>query len=170
MCFVSSLLVNTASVSKAANKSEDNRCATVDISESIDGSPYSEENIEEIYTLFDDWKQAVLDGNSEAVANLVTEDAVFWTQGAEPLVGRTALAEAFAPFFEKFVFLQNYECHELIVRGDRAFVRGLETNKRTPRAGGDAVLVQQRAFSVLHRSADGQWRFARGMTNKPAEN
>jgi ketosteroid isomerase-like protein len=71
--------------------------------------------------------------------------------------------------FQNFIFLQDYECQELIVRGDRAFMWGLERNKRTPRAGGDVVIVQQRAFSVLHRSADGQWRFARGMTNLPPE-
>ncbi|MCX7545145.1 YybH family protein [Marinicella gelatinilytica] len=99
----------------------------------------------------------------------MTTDAVFWTHGAEPLVGRQALADAFAPFFENFLFIQDYDCHELIVRGDRAFVRGLERNKRIPHDGGEAVIVKQRAFSVLHRSANGQWRFSRGMSNKPAE-
>lgn len=167
ICLVCSWLVATASVAEEPGTLEVSRCTIVDVASTTpDGNPSSQESVQEIYTLLDQWRQAVLDGSTEAVVNLVTADAVFWTHGAEPLVGKKALADAFAPFFENFIFMQDYECHELIVRGDRAFMRGLERNKRIPRAGGDAVLVQQRAFSVLRRSADGQWRFARGMTNK----
>jgi uncharacterized protein (TIGR02246 family) len=153
-----------------AGTPEDNRCAIVDMpSSTTDDGSLNQKYLQEIHSLFDQWRQAVLNGDTEAVANLVTADAVFWTHGAESLVGRQALADAFAPFFEQFTFIQDYTCHELIVRGDRAFVRGLERNKRIPHDGGEAVIVQQRAFSVLHRSADGQWRFARGMTNKSPE-
>jgi len=169
-CLVSFWLVAAASAMEESGSQGDCRCATVDVANTIpDGSPSPEHYIQEIYLLLDDWQEAVRDGNTEAVTKLVTEDAEFWSQGSQPLIGRAALADAFAPFFENFIFLQDYECHELIVRGDRAFMRGIERNKRIPRAGGNTVIVQQRAFSVLRRSVDGQWRFARGMTNQPPE-
>lgn len=170
VCIVCSWLIAVASVTEESGAQADSRCASIDVANILaDGSSASDKDVQDIFILLDEWRQAVLDGNTEAVTSLVTEDAEFWSHGAQPLVGRAALAEAFAPFFENFIFLQDYECQELIVRGDRAFMRGLERNKRTPRAGGEVVIVQQRAFSVLHRSADGQWRFARGMTNLPPE-
>ena len=170
ICLISFWLVATASAVEDPGLQEDCRCATVDVASSIpDGSSSSEKYVQEIYLLLEDWRDAVRDGNTEAITKLVTEDAEFWSQGSPPLIGRAALADAFAPFFENFIFLQDYECHELIIRGDRAFMRGIERNKRIPRAGGNTVIVQQRAFSVLRRSVDGQWRFARGMTNQPPE-
>ena len=52
------------------------------------------------------------------------------------------------------------------VQGNWALLRGLEINTLTPKKGGEASEYRQRAFSVLRRSQDGRWRFARGMTNQ----
>jgi ketosteroid isomerase-like protein len=45
----------------------------------------------------------------------------------------------------------------------------MEVNRATPRAGGEGIVRRQRAFMVLRRDEDGQWRFARGMTHLPPE-
>jgi uncharacterized protein (TIGR02246 family) len=123
--------------------------------------------VENIYALLDAWQEALAAADGPAVTVLVTDSAEFWPHGAPPIKGRAALAEAFAPFFAAYQLLQTFDCSELIIRGDLALLRGLERNRLIPRAGGDTTIVIQRAFSVVRRSADGRWRFARGMTNQP---
>jgi uncharacterized protein (TIGR02246 family) len=125
-----------------------------------------QESVQGIYALLETWRSALRKGDIEAVANLVTEDAEFWSHGAAALTGRRALADAFRPFLTGYELLQDFDCHELIVRGDLAFMRGLERNRLEPRSAGETLEVQQRAFSVMRRGVDGRWRFARGMTNE----
>ena len=64
----------------------------------------------------------------------------------------------------KYVVEQAFESTELIVAGDWAFERGVESVSATPREGGPAVSRSQRAFLILRRDAGGRWRYARGMT------
>lgn len=113
-----------------------------------------------------EWARAFAAGDVGALAALVTEDAEFWTQGAPPLVGRSALEAAFKAFFARFVAVQEFTELERSVAGEWAFLRGEEKNLLRPRDGGDPVEHRQRAFSVLRLGADGRWRFARGMTNQ----
>lgn len=122
-------------------------------------------DLEEVEALFAAWKEAVRDGDLDAMLELITEDAEFWTHGQPPLRGRDAVRTAFAPVLDKWVLDQAFECHELILAGELALARGMEVNRLTPREGGEAVVQRQRAFSVLRRGDDGRWRFMRGMTN-----
>ncbi|KAA3646032.1 MAG: SgcJ/EcaC family oxidoreductase [Proteobacteria bacterium] len=143
-------------------------CAIID----VDNQTYATDDttnveLQAIGELLQMWRTAVLNGDTQAIMDLVTEDAIFWSHGAVPLIGRQELADAFAPFLKQYKYIQNYNCQELVIRGDRAFIRGTEKNIKKPHAGGDTVISMQRAFSILHRSADGRWRFARGMTNTP---
>lgn len=123
----------------------------------------------EIAEVFDQWRAAGRAGDAEQLAGLVTEDAEFWTPGLPPMRGRDSVRAAFPPVFAQFDVDQEFNCQELIVSGDWAFVRGLEVNRATPRGGGEEIVRKQRAFMVLRRDADGQWRFARGMTHVPPE-
>ena len=60
---------------------------------------------------------------------------------------------------------QTFEEIERVISRDIAFVRGMEINVLTPRTGGLATELRQRALTILRLDADGAWRFARGMTN-----
>ena len=120
---------------------------------------------ESIDALFAEWKDAMARGDSEHLLTLIAEDAEFWTQGAAPVKGHQAVRSLFAAFFDTVSMQQDFKEIERIVSGDIAFIRGIETNYLTPRAGGGAVEVHQRAFMLLKR-IDGKWRFARGMTNR----
>lgn len=154
----------------AAQESFETRCAVVDLPTGARDSLHPDNQaVHAIYALLDQWKEALRAGDAEAVTALVTESAEFWSHGAAPIRGRPALAAAFDPFFSNYELLQEFVCDELVVRGDLAFMRGVERNQLIPRAEGDPVTVQQRAFSILRRSADGRWRFARGMTNQGSE-
>jgi len=113
---------------------------------------------------FDLWRAAVQEGDLDAIAGLVAEDAEFWTHSQPALRGRDTLRGAMSPLLEAWALDQEFACDELIVSGDLAVARGTEINRLTPRAGGESVVRRQRALSVLRRGADGVWRFARGMT------
>jgi uncharacterized protein (TIGR02246 family) len=112
------------------------------------------------------WAHGFANGDAALLASLVTEDAEFWSHGVQPLVGRPAVKAAFDVFFERFAIVQDFFEIERRVNGDWCFVRGEERNVLTPKAGGPSVQHRQGVFSILHRDADGRWRFARGMTNQ----
>lgn len=118
-----------------------------------------------IDTLFAEWKIAMGRGDAERLLTFITEDGEFWTQGAAAVKGHDAIRSLFAAFFDTVSLRQDFQETERVVAGDIAFIRGIETNTLTPRTGGGPVEVHQRAFMLLKR-VDGQWRFARGMTNR----
>ena len=120
----------------------------------------------EIDALYDAWKEAVRQGDIETLLTLVTEDAEFWPRDTPAVRGRENVRGLYASFFANFSLDQNFEETERVVEGGFAFVRGIERNLLTPKGGGAAVEVRQRAFSILRLDADGKWRFARGMTNR----
>lgn len=124
---------------------------------------------EAIEKVMADWEAVVQAVDLTKLGSLVTVDAEFWTHGAEPLVGRDALVEVFETFLAKYEMHQKYDCQELIINGEWAFIRGLEVNELKDRETGEVRISKQRAFSVLTKSDDGQWRFARGMTHRPPE-
>ena len=124
---------------------------------------------ETIDKLFRDWAEAGRRGDAHAMAQMVTEDAEFWTHGAAPLKGREEVVSRMSTFFESYEIDQGFERQELVVSGDLAFVRGMEINRVTPRDGTPTMEIRQRALSVLFRGSDGAWKFARGMTNRPPE-
>lgn len=119
-------------------------------------------DVEPLFDTFTAWARAVAASDLDALSELVTADAEFWTHGQPPLTGRDAVRGAFGGFFDAYDARQ-----ELIVGSHWALARGTEINSLTPKEGGSPVSVRQRAFSVLRRDEDGRWRFARGMTNSP---
>lgn len=124
---------------------------------------------QEIQEVFHSWVEAGRRGDAGALAALVTENAEFWTHGAAAVRGRDAVRAMMTSFFERFALAQDFEREELLLEGDLAVVCGVEINRVIPRDGSPALEVRQRSFSVLLREADGAWRFARGMTNRPPE-
>ncbi|HEV2855099.1 MAG TPA: nuclear transport factor 2 family protein [Thermoanaerobaculia bacterium] len=131
--------------------------------------PQEAAEVAAVNRLLADWAEAVQGGDLEVITTLVTDDAEFWSNGAAPLMGREALRAAFAGLFSRFRLEQRFDCFDLVVRGDLAFVRGMEHNTLDPLDGSPPVVRQQRAFSVMRRDPDGTWRFWRGMTNLPPQ-
>lgn len=123
----------------------------------------------EIDALFDSWKAAVRDKDIERIASLTTEDCEFWANSAPPLVGQNSLRSVLESFYATYDHRQEFERLEFITAQGLAFVRGIEHNYLRPVSGGAEILRLQRAFMVLRRGSDGQWCFARGMTNLPPQ-
>jgi len=122
----------------------------------------------EIDQLFADFTDALRRGDCDAIAELVTEDAEFWAPGAEAMRGRDHVRTAMRDACEKFVVERTWDEIERVTGDDFAVSIGTERTRATPRAGGEAVEVVQRGWTLARRGADGRWRFARGITNRDA--
>jgi uncharacterized protein (TIGR02246 family) len=118
-----------------------------------------------IRALKERWIEAVRTGHAELLASLVTPDYEVWANGAPPFVGPDAVASAMGAAVAHYVVEPSFETQELIVAGDWAFERGIERLTITPRNGGAHESRAQRALLIYRRGADGEWRYARGMTN-----
>src|SRR5262245_31313650 len=115
--------------------------------------------------------EAVNRQDFEAVLDMVTDDAVFWTADAPAIEGKAALRAAYAGLTPYRVH-QEFRLEELQMCGEWAFVRGYEDFVLEPKDGrvNRLEMKGRRAFSILRRDADGVWKTARGMTNFDSPN
>ena len=111
------------------------------------------------------WVAAVANGDPDALRPLLTDDYEVWAHGAPPLSGVDAAINAMRGAIARYHIAQSFEPSETVIAGDWAFERGLERMTVTPIDGGPAQTLSQRALLILRRGDDGQWRYARGMTN-----
>jgi ketosteroid isomerase-like protein len=112
------------------------------------------------------WIAAIVARDAEALRPLLSDDYEVWANAAAPLCGVDAAIAAMRAALERYHVEQSFEPVETVVAGDWAFERGLERMKVTPVDGGATQTVTQRALLILRRGPDGQWQFARGMTNR----
>lgn len=111
------------------------------------------------------WIAAIGARDAEALRPLLTDDYEVWANGAEPFVGADVAVAAMAAALERNRVEQGFEPVETIIAGEWAFERGIERIAVTPLDGGPVRTAEQRALLILRRGDDGNWRFARGMTN-----
>lgn len=74
--------------------------------------------------LFADWAAAMARGDADALAEMVTEDAEFWSHDRPPLTGRAAVAAAFREVFRSYKVEQRWERIERISTPDLIIERG----------------------------------------------
>ena len=113
----------------------------------------------------DAWVAAIAARDPQALRPLLTDDYEVWAHGVEPIVGADVAVAAMAAALERNRVEQSFEPIESIIAGDWAFERGIESMRVMPLDGGPTREASQRALLILRRGADGNWRFARGMTN-----
>ena len=111
------------------------------------------------------WVAAIEARDAELLRPLLTDDYEVWAHGVEPIVGADVAVAAMAAALERNRVEQSFEPIETIITGDWAFERGIESIRVTPLDGGPTREASQRALLILRRNAEGNWQFARGMTN-----
>jgi uncharacterized protein (TIGR02246 family) len=116
--------------------------------------------------LFADFTDALRRGDCDRIADLVTDDAEFWSPGTPALRGRDHVRTSMREACEKFLVERTWDEIERVSGEDFAVSVGIERTRATPRAGGEPVETVQRAWTMARRGADGRWRFARGITNR----
>ena len=116
--------------------------------------------------LFADFTDALRRGDCEAIADLGTDDAEFWSPGMPAVRGRDHVRAAMRQACEQYLVERTWDEIERVAGDDFAVSVGIERTLATPRAGGEPVEMVQRGWPMARRGADGRWRFARGITNR----
>jgi uncharacterized protein (TIGR02246 family) len=124
--------------------------------------------MDEIDRLFADFSDALRRGDCDALADLVTEDAEFWSPGVPAMRGRDEVRTRMRQACEQYTVERTWDEVERVAGDGFAVSVGIERTLATPRAGGEAIEVVQRGWTMARRGADGRWRFARGITNREA--
>jgi uncharacterized protein (TIGR02246 family) len=104
-------------------------------------------------------------GDADAVAAQYTEDAILMRPNSPTVVGREAIAESHRGLFANFRAELTHEVDEIEAIGDQAYMRGRFVVLVTPKRGGAPIRLQGKSLSIVHRGADGLWRFARDIYN-----
>jgi ketosteroid isomerase-like protein len=96
----------------------------------------------------------------DAVMGLMTEDVVFMTPNASPLVGKEAVGAWVAGYVEAFTTHWDKRTVTLVVRGDRAIERYSYTSTDVPKGGGDPIVDTGWGLAIYRFDADGVWRLS----------
>jgi uncharacterized protein (TIGR02246 family) len=120
----------------------------------------SEPEIDDLYAA---WSEAFRRQDVDAVLELMTPDYVLWAPGA-PELDAEGLRPRLKSAFAAYEIASTFECVERLVAGDLAVDRGWDVQRLRSRAGSEEMVNRQRVMLVLRRSSDGNWRFARGMS------
>jgi uncharacterized protein (TIGR02246 family) len=116
-----------------------------------------------IDALYDAWRDAFARRDVEAVLDLLTPDYLLLAPNL-PAMNRDALRPRLVAALDAYEVTPDFDREERIASGDLVFERGWDVQTLTPRAGGESRTIRQRVFLILRRGEDGQWRFARGMS------
>jgi uncharacterized protein (TIGR02246 family) len=120
--------------------------------------PTMSDNEAAIRALVQTWMDASRRGDTAAVLDLMTEDAVFEVPGREPF-GREAFA-AQSQGLADFEIDGRSEIVELQVNGDWAFSRNHIDLTVTPKSG-PPVHRAGYTLTLYRKEADGRWRLMR---------
>ena len=108
------------------------------------------------------WK-AHEQGDAQALAAIVTEDAVLWAPGMEEVRGRPAILSAAEGMFAA-MDISNFEIEsrEVDIHGNLAYELATYSETLTYK-GAEPASAQGRYLIVWRKDADGNWRVHRNM-------
>lgn len=102
-------------------------------------------------------------GNAQALADLVTEDAILFAPGAEAIEGRDAIRAAAEGMFAALTVTDlRIESTDLQVHRPLAYELATYSETLTPK-GGQPSPARGRYLIVWRQGADGRWRVHRNM-------
>jgi ketosteroid isomerase-like protein len=107
-------------------------------------------------------------GLVDAFIALCAQDVIIMPPNADAIVGAAAVASAVGDAFRDFAVSEQYHSAEAVVAGDWAFDRGTYDQTLTRKASGVAMTEHGKYLWLLHRGADGGWKYARTTWNANA--
>ena len=93
--------------------------------------------------------------NTDSLASMLTEDAIFLAVNDKPIVGKAAVRAWVDGYYKAFHTTWEKPVQEFVVSGDYAFERYSYTSTDTPVGGGAPVVDTGWGFVVYHREGDG---------------
>lgn len=116
-----------------------------------------------------DLEQKVFDaeiaGDFEAWLSFFTEDAIVMEPNHPALVGKAAIRQRNAAYFEKFHLREESDAREVEVAGDWGYIRAHWIWTLAPKDGGTVVRDTGNSIWIVRRQSDGSWKIARGIFN-----
>ena len=128
-------------------------------------SDTSAEDIVAIVALRDSIQAAENGGRADGMLAAFAEDVVVLPPNTAALNGKTAATEYLRGGLSAMVMTVQYTSEEVVITGDWAFDRGSYNGSMTPRAGGATTTDRGKYLWILHRGADGAWKYHRVMWN-----
>ncbi|MCB9841309.1 MAG: nuclear transport factor 2 family protein [Phycisphaeraceae bacterium] len=110
---------------------------------------------------FGNYIAAINSNDLDRLLAMFTDDVVFLTPNAPPIVGKAAVREWCAGYFDAFSTHWDKRSLEFEIAGDWAFERYSYTSTDTPRGGGEPIVGTGWGMLIYRREADGVWRVAR---------
>jgi uncharacterized protein (TIGR02246 family) len=107
------------------------------------------------------WHQATAAGDVDAVAPLMSEDAVFLTPGGTPLRGRSAFLAQLRQLLASHRIASSGDVQEIAVAGDLAYCWSVLDVRVTPKSGGAPMARAGHTLSILRKGAEGRWQLTR---------
>ena len=114
-----------------------------------------------IRDLIERWHRLTAAGDVDAVAALMTADALFLGAGQPPMSGRDAFRKGLKRLLETHRIESTADIREVEVRQDLGYARAELVVRVVPKAGGAPVTRRGSALSIFRRGADGAWRLVR---------
>lgn len=105
-------------------------------------------------------------GDASAWADLFADGAIVMPDGEPEITGRPALETYARRWFDQFDVHITIAHVEIEPAGDWAFVRTAVTGSLAPKAGGDAVTVNDKEIAIFRRQSDGTWKVWRLIGNR----
>jgi uncharacterized protein (TIGR02246 family) len=105
----------------------------------------------------------------EQVLDYYTADAILMPPGEASVVGRDRIRPRYEVLFANFVPDIEGQIDEACVTSNLGFVRGRNRGRLTPRAAGDARVLDDSYLMLLRRETDGVWRISHLMWHRQSE-
>jgi uncharacterized protein (TIGR02246 family) len=107
------------------------------------------------------WHRATAVSDVDAIAPLISDDAVFLTPGGEPLRGRSAFIAQLRQLLATHRIQSSGEVQDVVVAGDLAYCWTVLDVRIAPTVGGAAVTRSGHTLSILRKGTDGRWQLTR---------
>jgi uncharacterized protein (TIGR02246 family) len=106
------------------------------------------------------WIDAVNAGDLVRLLTLMTDDVVFLNPGSAP-IGRDGFSTVFPAAHRQARIRCNSELEEVVVVGEVAYTRSVDSLTVIPIAGGEATQLAGHRITVYRKQPDGRWLLAR---------
>lgn len=113
------------------------------------------------------WVEATNGEELEGLLELLSDDVIIFSPGAEPIRGLDAVKEIYGPYYEAYDLDISSTMQEVEISGNLAYVWSLVEGTRGPREAEDRESFTYHNLWVF-KKADTGWKFWRLMFNSPA--
>jgi ketosteroid isomerase-like protein len=128
----------------------------------------AEADVEAVEAVVVELDKITTEGDLEALLGYLTEDVVSLPPGEPAIVGKEALRSHHRPLFEAFEIDIVRQPVETTPLGEVVIQWGNGIGSFRPKAGGDAIPLDQKYLYVLKKQSDGSFKIWRAIFNDNA--